>query len=116
MIVLNGIVGLCLVMGGRRHSNKLFQLQGAASALAVLGTLAALTLILPNFTLTAAGPSFSMAQLIVVGAASLVLWGVFVFIQTVKHRDFFLDAVVGRPRWKARRSSFCRTLQATRKP
>lgn len=92
MIVLNGVIGLCLIMGGRRHFEQRFQLQGAASALAVLGTLAALTLILPNFTLTVSGPSFSAAQITVVGAASLLLWGVFVFVQTVKHRAYFLDA------------------------
>src|SRR3954463_6783001 len=56
MIVLNGVVGLCLVLGGRRHFEQTFQLQGASSALAVLGTLAALALILPNYTLAAAGP------------------------------------------------------------
>jgi Ca2+:H+ antiporter len=92
MIVLNGIIGLCLVMGGRRHFEQTFQLRGASSALAVLGTLAVLTLILPNYTLTVSGPSFSAIQAIIVGAASLALWGVFVFVQTVRHRDYFLDA------------------------
>jgi Ca2+:H+ antiporter len=91
MIVLNGIVGLCLVMGGRKHFEQTFQLQGASSALAVLGTLAALTLILPNFTQAASGPSYSALQLISIGLMSLVLWGVFVFVQTIKHRDYFLD-------------------------
>lgn len=94
MIVLNGIVGLCLVMGGARHFEQTFQLQGASSALAVLGTLAALTLILPNYTLTAFGPSFSSTQVIFVGSVALVLWGVFVFVQTVKHRNYFVDAPV----------------------
>lgn len=92
MIVLNGIVGLCLVMGGTRHFEQTFQLRGASSALAVLGTLAGLTLILPNHTLAASGPSFSVAQILLIGAASLVLWCVFVFVQTVKHRNYFLDA------------------------
>jgi Ca2+:H+ antiporter len=92
MLVLNGVVGLCLVVGGSRHFEQKFQLQGATSALAVLGTLAALTLILPNFTLTVSGPSYSSVQVIVVGAVSLALWGGFVFVQTVKHRDYFLDA------------------------
>jgi Ca2+:H+ antiporter len=91
MIVLNGIVGLCLVMGGRKHFEQTFQLQGASSALAVLGTLAALALILPNFTQAASGPSYSPQQLALVGLMSLVLWGVFVFVQTIKHRDYFLD-------------------------
>jgi Ca2+:H+ antiporter len=91
MIVLNGVVGLCLIAGGRRHFEQTFQLQGASSALAVLGTLAALALILPNYTLTVLGPSYSPTQAIFVGIASLVLWGVFVFVQTVKHRAYFLD-------------------------
>ena len=92
MIVLNGIVGLCLAMGGRKHFEQTFQLQGASSALAVLGTLAALALILPNFTQAASGPSYSPLQLALVGLMSLVLWGVFVFVQTIKHRDYFLDS------------------------
>jgi Ca2+:H+ antiporter len=92
MIVLNGVVGLCLVIGGSRHFEQTFQLQGASSALAVLGTLAGLTLILPNYTVTAAGPYYSAVQLVLVGIASLMLWSVFVFVQTVKHRDYFLDA------------------------
>ena len=91
MIVLNGVVGLCLIMGGRRHFEQTFQLQGASSALAVLGTLAALSLILPNHTLAALGPSYSPTQAIFIGLASLVLWGVFVFVQTVTHRKYFVD-------------------------
>ena len=109
MIVLNGVVGLCLVLGGRRHFEQTFQLQGASSALAVLGTLAVLALILPNYTLAAAGPSFSATQVLFIGIASLVLWGVFVFVQTVKHRDYFLDApsevVAMRTRRKPRTKS-----------
>jgi Ca2+:H+ antiporter len=92
MIVLNGVVGLCLVFGGGKHFEQTFQLQGAASALAVLGTLATLALILPNFAEAASGPSYSILQLEGIGLMSLVLWCVFVFVQTVKHRDYFLDA------------------------
>ena len=91
MIVLNGVVGLCLIMGGWKHFEQTFQLQGASSALAVLGTLAALTLILPNYTLTVAEASFSPIQSIFIGMVALILWGVFVFVQTVKHRNYFLD-------------------------
>src|SRR5271166_1046565 len=91
MIVLNGVVGLCLVMGAGKHFEQTFQLQGASSALAVLGTLATLALILPNFTETTVGPSYSILQLEVIGVEALLLWGVFVFVQTIKHRDYFLD-------------------------
>ena len=90
MIVLNGVVGLCLLVGGKRHYEQAFELHGAAAALAVLSTLATLTLILPNYTLTIRGPYYSSAQLIVVGAVSLILYGVFIFVQTVRHRDYFL--------------------------
>jgi Ca2+:H+ antiporter len=92
MIVLNGVVGLCLVLGGQRHFEQTFQLQGASSSLAVLGTLATLTLILPNYTMSTVGPYYSAVQFIFVGALSLALWCIFVFVQTVKHRDYFLDA------------------------
>lgn len=91
MIVLNGVVGFCLVLGGRRHFEQEFQAQGAASALAVLGTLAGITLILPNFTTSIPGPYLSTAQILVVGLLSLVLWSVFVFVQTVKHRNYFVE-------------------------
>jgi len=91
IIVLNGVVGLCLVLGASRHFEQTFQLQGASSALAVLGTLAVLALILPNFTLAVPGPSYSALQIEVIGLMSLALWGVFVFVQTIKHRDYFLD-------------------------
>jgi Ca2+:H+ antiporter len=92
MIVLNGVVGLCLVLGAGKHFEQTFQLQGAASALAVLGTLATLALILPNFAEAASGPSYSILQLEGIGLMSLILWCVFVFVQTIKHRDYFLDA------------------------
>ncbi len=91
MIVLNGVVGLCLVLGGQRYGEQRFRLDGAAAALAVLGTLAVVTLILPNHTQAVRGPSYAPVQLLVVGVTSLILYGTFVFVQTVKHRDYFLD-------------------------
>lgn len=94
LIVLNGVIGLCLLAGGRRHHEQSFQLLGASSALAVLGTLATITLILPNFTLAESGPSFSKVQVLVVGAVSLLLWGAFVFTQTIRHRNYFLETPV----------------------
>jgi Ca2+:H+ antiporter len=90
LIVLNGIVGLCLLVGGARHHEQEFRLDGATAALSVLATLACLALILPNYTLATAGPFYSAAQLGFVGIVSLVLYGVFVFVQTVRHRDYFV--------------------------
>ncbi|VXC76051.1 putative ionic transporter y4hA [Burkholderia sp. 8Y] len=93
MICGNGIVGLCLLMGGLRHHVQDFQLQGASAALAILCALSVLTLVLPNFTSTVAGPALSTSQLVFVGVVSLVLYIVFVFVQTIRHRDYFLPLV-----------------------
>src|SRR5262245_35463591 len=90
MIGCNGIDGLCLLWGGARHHEQGFHLHGASAALAVLAALTTLTLILPNVATTAPGPYFSTAQLIFAGIVSLVLYGSFVFVQTVRHRDYFL--------------------------
>lgn len=95
MIVCNGIVGLCLLVGGARHREQGFQVEGASAALAVLAALTVLSLIVPNVTTSTPGPDFSTAQLIFAGAASLVLYGSFVFVQTVRHRDYFLPVDTG---------------------
>ncbi len=95
MIVCNGIVGLCLLSGGVRHYEQGFQVQGASAALAVLAALTTLTLILPNVTTSVTGPVFSTSQLVFAGAISLVLYGSFIFVQTVRHRDYFLPVEGG---------------------
>src|SRR6476620_12256939 len=94
MIVCNGIVGMCLLSGGVRHHEQGFQVQGASAALAVLAALTTLTLVVPNTTSTA-GPFFSTPQLIFAGVISLVLYCAFVFVQTLRHRDYFLPVVSG---------------------
>ena len=90
MIVCNGIVGSCLLWGGVRHHEQGFQVQGASAALAVLAVLTGLTLVLPNYAASELGPLYSTPQLVFAGLVSLVLYGSFVFIQTVRHRDYFL--------------------------
>lgn len=95
MLVCNGIVGLCLLLGGVRHHEQDFQVQGASGALAVLAALTTLALVLPNYTLTAPGPFLTESQLIFEGVVSLVLYGAFVFVQTVRHRAHFLAVDVG---------------------
>jgi len=90
MIVCNGIVGLCLLWGGARHREQGFQIHGASAALAVLAALTILTLILPNVATTVPGPFFSTPQLVFAGIVSLLLYGSFVFVQTIRHRDYFL--------------------------
>jgi Ca2+:H+ antiporter len=95
MIVCNGIVGLCLLAGGMRHREQTFQLQGANAALVVLIALTTLTLVFPSVTATTEGPTFTSAQLIFAATLSLVLYGSFLFVQTVRHRDFFLPSSGG---------------------
>jgi Ca2+:H+ antiporter len=95
MIVCNGIVGLCLLLGGARHGEQGFQIQGASAALAVLVALVSLALILPNYVAPELGALYSPTQLVFAGLVSLVLYGSFVFIQTGRHRDYFLPVETG---------------------
>ena len=90
MIIANGAVGLCVLVGGIRHREQAFRLEGSTSGLATLIALATLTLVLPTFTTSAPGPFYTPVQLAFAAVASLVLWGVFVFVQTVRHREYFL--------------------------
>jgi Ca2+:H+ antiporter len=90
MIILNGMVGLCLLVGGTRHGEQMFGLYGVNAALATLATMAVTTLVLPNTTTTIAGPIYSASQLALIAVTSLVLYGAFVLVQTVRHRDYFL--------------------------
>jgi len=92
MIVLNGIVGLCLLAGGARHREQTFTTDSATAALSVLSTLAIVTLVVPEFTTTAPGPIYAPAQQLGIGLVSIVLYAVFLFVQTVRHRDYFLPA------------------------
>lgn len=90
MIILNGLVGLCLLIGGRQYGVQSFSLQGASTALVTLAAISALTLVLPNYTTTIPGPYYSQGQLGFVAIVSLILYGTFIFVQTVRHRDYFL--------------------------
>ncbi len=94
MIILNGMVGISLVLGGLRHGEQEFGLYGVNAALATLATMVTLSLVLPNATTTIAGPIYAPSQLALVAVSSLVLYGVFVLVQTVRHRDYFLPAAV----------------------
>jgi Ca2+:H+ antiporter len=90
MIVCNGVVGACLLVGSLRHHVIEFRVEGAGPTLAVLIALTVLTLVLPAMTTTTPGPTFSPSQLAFAGAMSAALYSVFLFVQTVRHRDYFL--------------------------
>ena len=90
MIIMNLLLGLCLVAAARYQKEARFTRTGATAALSTLATMMVLTLVLPNFTTSVAGPIYSGTQLAFVAAFSLILYLVFVFVQTVGNRDYFL--------------------------
>ena len=89
MIVLNGLVGVSLLLGGMRHLEQAHNLQGANTFLAVLLPLATLCLILPNFTQSTAVGTYSSVQMIFAILASVGLYGAFLIAQTLRHRGYF---------------------------
>ncbi|HEX2532945.1 MAG TPA: ionic transporter y4hA [Chitinophagaceae bacterium] len=90
MIILTGIIGLCLLIGGAHHHEQIIGRHGVSAALVTLTAITVLTLVLPNYTTSLAGPVYTNSQLIFVAVISLVLYATFVLIQTVRHRDYFL--------------------------
>lgn len=90
MIVLNGVIGLCIFVGGLKQREMSFRNEGTNSALAVLTALATFILVMPVVTVSAPGPDFTKSQLVFAGATSFVLYIVFLFFQTVTHRDYYL--------------------------
>ncbi|MHC4278184.1 MAG: calcium:cation antiporter [Planctomycetota bacterium] len=95
MIILNGMVGLGLLLGGIRHREQDYNLQGAKSFLAVLIPLSVLTLILPNFTVSTQGPSFAPVQEGFFAVVTISLYAVFLGIQTTRHSNLFMQPAPG---------------------
>src|SRR5271168_5071710 len=94
MIILNGIVGLCLLVGSVMHREQRFSVDGVSSLLVTLSAIVIMTLVLPNYTIALPGPYYSPSQLLFIAIVSLVIYGAFIFTQTIGHRHFFLDAEV----------------------
>jgi Ca2+:H+ antiporter len=92
MIALNGFVGLSLLIGGLRHREQYYNLQGVNSYLNVIMTLAVLGLVLPDFTTTTTGPTFSIEQQIFLILVTLFLYAIFLVIQTMRHRGYFMES------------------------
>lgn len=90
MIICNGIVGISLMVKAQRKRTATFNAEGIGGALAAITALTTMSLILPSFTTSTPGGTFSPAQLVFAAVTALVIYLVFVFIQTVRHRDFFL--------------------------
>jgi Ca2+:H+ antiporter len=90
MIVCNGLVGVCIFIGGLQYREQDFQVSGANLYLTVLFAMATIALVLPNYTLTTPGPVYSDAQLEFVSVVTILLYGVFLYTQTIRHRDYFI--------------------------
>jgi len=90
MIICTGVVGICILLGGLAHREQTFRVEGAGQGLAALIVMSTLTLVLPVFTTSTPGGTYSSSQLAFVAVSSAVLWAIFIFIQTVRHRDYFI--------------------------
>jgi Ca2+:H+ antiporter len=93
MIICNGVVGACVLVGGLVHREQSFRVEGSGAGLAALIALSALVLVLPDFTTTTPSGTYSRSQLAFMAVVSAALWAVFIFIQTIRHRDYFLPVV-----------------------
>ena len=89
MIILNGMIGLSLLLGGWRYKEQQYNLQGANAYLGVIIPLGVLALIMPNFTVTTSGPTLSFGQEIFLVVLSAGLYSAFLFLQTRRHRGYF---------------------------
>lgn len=93
MIMLNGMVGIALLLGGLRFSEQQYNLQGANAYLVVIIPLAALGMALPDFTTSTQGPTFSNYQAAFLMVVCFGLYGIFLLIQTTRHQRYFEDPV-----------------------
>src|SRR6476659_8411411 len=91
MIALNGLIGLSLLLGGFRHREQHYNLQGTSAYLNAIMALAVLGLVLPNFTTSLSGPRFSRGQEIFLAVTSLTLYAIFLLIQTTRHSEYFTE-------------------------
>ena len=92
MIICTGVVGMCVLLGGLAHREQTFRVEGAGAGLAALIVMSTLTLVLPVFTTSTSGGTYTTSQLAFAAVSSAALWAIFIFVQTVRHRDYFIPA------------------------
>src|SRR6476646_4256730 len=92
MIICNGVVGICILLGSVAHREQTFRVEGAGVGIGALIVMSTLTLVLPVFTTSTPGGTYTTSQLAFVAVSSAALWLIFIFVQTVRHRDYFIPA------------------------
>jgi Ca2+:H+ antiporter len=95
MIACTGVVGLAILIGTWRAGVANFNAAGTAGSLAAVGTLATLSLVLPTFTTSTPGPTYSTTQLVYAAVSALVVYLLYVFVQTIRNREDFVQVQVG---------------------
>ena len=90
MVILNGIIGLCLLAGGIKYHEQFVVKHSATSALVALTAILVLTLVLPNYTVSTPGPVYNSSQLVFVAITCFIIYGAFILVQSIRHRDYFL--------------------------
>ncbi len=96
MISMNGMVGLSITSGGWRHREQEFNLRGALSFVQLIAPLSLMLLIMPNYTISTDGPTLDLHQEIYLGILCVVVYVLFLMLQTGRHRSYFdhLDAAM----------------------
>jgi Ca2+:H+ antiporter len=105
MLILNGILGVSMLVGAVRHKEQVFETKSVTIALVSLVSILVLTLVLPNFTTSIPGPAYSTPQLIAVAVCCVIIYGSFIFTQTVRHRRYFLTEPTGDEKAVSRREA-----------
>jgi Ca2+:H+ antiporter len=91
MLCLNGLIGASLILGALKYKEQDYNLRGANAYLSVIVSLAVFGLVVPNFTFTTPGPTFSGPQEGFLVVMCIGLYTVFLAIQTTRHRSFFVE-------------------------
>lgn len=95
MLILNGILGISMLVGAFKFKEQVFEVKSVTIALVGLVSILVLALVLPNFTTSTAVATYTAPQLIAVAICCLVIYGAFIFTQTIRHRDYFLAEQTG---------------------
>lgn len=110
MLILNGILGFSMLVGAVQFKEQVFETKSVTIALVSLVSILVLTLVLPNFTTSVSGPSYNTAQLVAVAISCILIYGAFLFTQTIRHRQYFLAGTTGEEKAVTRMEAIISTI------